>query len=34
MDRSSLLERAQAAARLKQINATASVVAACEELTS
>ena len=34
MDRSSLLERAQAAARLKQINATASVVAACEELAS
>jgi UDP-N-acetylglucosamine--N-acetylmuramyl-(pentapeptide) pyrophosphoryl-undecaprenol N-acetylglucosamine transferase len=34
MDRSSLLERAQAAARLKQIHATASVVAACEELAS
>ena len=34
MDRSSLLARAQAAARLKQINATASVVAACEELAS
>jgi UDP-N-acetylglucosamine--N-acetylmuramyl-(pentapeptide) pyrophosphoryl-undecaprenol N-acetylglucosamine transferase len=34
MDRSSLLERAQAAARLKQINATASVVAACEELAT
>jgi UDP-N-acetylglucosamine--N-acetylmuramyl-(pentapeptide) pyrophosphoryl-undecaprenol N-acetylglucosamine transferase len=33
MNRSSLLERAQAAERLKQINATASVVAACEELT-
>ena len=34
MDRSSLLARAQAAASLKQINATASVVAACEELAS
>ena len=34
MDRSQLLARAQAAARLKQINATASVVAACEELAS
>jgi UDP-N-acetylglucosamine--N-acetylmuramyl-(pentapeptide) pyrophosphoryl-undecaprenol N-acetylglucosamine transferase len=34
MDRSSLLVRAQAAARLKQTNATASVVAACEELAS
>lgn len=34
MNRSSLLERAQAAERLKQINATASVVAACEELAS
>jgi UDP-N-acetylglucosamine--N-acetylmuramyl-(pentapeptide) pyrophosphoryl-undecaprenol N-acetylglucosamine transferase len=34
MDRSTLLARAQAAARLKQINATASVVAACEELAS
>jgi hypothetical protein len=34
MDRSSLLERAQAAASLKQIHATASVVAACEELAS
>ena len=34
LDRSSLLVRAQAAARLKQINATASVVAACEELAS
>jgi UDP-N-acetylglucosamine--N-acetylmuramyl-(pentapeptide) pyrophosphoryl-undecaprenol N-acetylglucosamine transferase len=34
MDRSSLLARAQVAASLKQINATASVVAACEELAS
>ena len=34
MNRSSLLERAQAAERLKQINATSSVVAACEELAS
>ena len=34
MDRSQLLARAQAAASLKQINATASVVAACEELAS
>ena len=34
MERSQLLARAQAAARLKQINATASVVAACEELAS
>ena len=34
MNRSGLLERAQAAARLKQIHATASVVAACEELAS
>jgi UDP-N-acetylglucosamine--N-acetylmuramyl-(pentapeptide) pyrophosphoryl-undecaprenol N-acetylglucosamine transferase len=34
MDRSSLLARAQAAASLKQTNATASVVAACEELAS
>jgi UDP-N-acetylglucosamine--N-acetylmuramyl-(pentapeptide) pyrophosphoryl-undecaprenol N-acetylglucosamine transferase len=34
MDRSQLLARAQAAASLKQTNATASVVAACEELAS
>lgn len=34
IDRSQLLARAQAAASLKQINATASVVAACEELAS